>query len=392
MKVLIIHNRYKEKGGEETTVANEYELLKANKVDVEVVYFDNNGSQVSQLLKFLSYPFNLRSYFRIRKIIAQAKPDVVHIHNFFFACSPLAFWALKHKHIPFVITIQNFRLICPSYTLFNKGSLYLKSIKKKFSFEPVLDKVYRNSMLLTFWLYVSNFFHYKIGTWGLTSQFIFVSKFSKNIFEQSALDKYRAKFSFKPNFMEAPLPTVKGQEDYFIFIGRLTEEKGIDVLIESCNSYNFKLIIIGDGDMKGEILKLSNQNDNVTYLGFRDKTDIINYLSKAKALIFPSIWFEGMPLTIIESFSVATPVIASNLGAMSEMIQDHVNGFHFVANDAIDLISKIKLIQQLDTEEYNALRDTTKLNFNNTYTAELNYRFLTDIYQKAIEQNDKKNA
>lgn len=389
MKVLIIHNRYKEKGGEDTTVANEYELLKANHVNVEVVYFDNNGSSLAQILKFLSYPFNFSSYFKIRRIVSQKKPDIVHIHNFFFACSPLAFWALKHKNIPFVITIQNFRLICPSYTLFKDGSLYLKSIKKRFSFEPVLDKVYRNSMLLTFWLYLSNFLHYKIGTWGLASQFIFVSKFSKNIFEQSALAKYNSKFTYKPNFMEAPVLPFSRQEDYFIFIGRLTEEKGIDVLIQSCNAYNYKLIIIGDGDMKDEVVKLADQHDKVTYLGFKDKTTIIDYLSKAKALIFPSIWFEGMPLTIIESFAVSTPVIASNLGAMSEMIEDNVNGYHFVANDVVDLVSKIKHIQQLDINDYQRLRETTKLNFDNTYTTQLNYKLLTAIYQKAIEQNKR---
>ncbi|RZJ82488.1 MAG: glycosyltransferase family 1 protein [Flavobacterium sp.] len=390
MKILIIHNKYVEKGGEDTTVINELNLLKSNGLQVEVEYFDNGGGKIAQLTKFLAYPFNIISYFRAIKMMNRHKPDVVHIHNFFYAASPLLLWALKHKNIPFVMTVQNFRLLCPSATLFHKGKLYLESVEKPFSWSAVSNKVYRNSFLLTLWLYLSNRLHDKLGTWGLTSQFIFVSKFSKNIFEQSALNRYSHKFSFKPNFMEKPIPTVKGQEDYFIFIGRLTEEKGVDVLIESCISHGYKLLVIGDGNMRNEILELSKQNDNVTYLGFKEKAEIVNYLSKAKALIFPSIWFEGMPLTIIEAFSVETPVIASNLGAMSEMIQDRVNGFHFESNNAVDLISKIELIQRMSNEDYLTLRKTTAQHFKETYTSAINYKLLENIYLKAIQVNQNR--
>lgn len=389
MKILIIHNRYKEKGGEDTTVDNEYRMLQENNEVVDVYYFKNRGISFTELLKFLLYPVNIFSYFKVRRLINQFKPDIVHIHNFHFTASPLTFWALSHKKVPFVVTIQNFRLICPSHTLYLNGELYLKSIETPFSFKPVLDKAYNNSFFLSLWLYLSNLLHFKLNTWNLAAKYIFVANSSKTIFEKTPFSKYRSKFCLKPNFMhDDSLPAKIKNEDYFLFIGRLEDYKGIETLLKAFNLAKFKLIILGSGTKKQKIIELSKNNDRAVYLGFKEKREVLTYLSNARALIFPSEWVEGMPLTIIEALAVGTPVIASNLGAMSEMIINGQNGFTFEVGDERDLANKVKLIQDMDNYSYQELCIRTKASFKEKYTAEANYHQLMKIYNDAIAKSE----
>ena len=148
----MFHNKYAENGGEDTTVANEFELLKNNGHDVRLFVFDNGGSKITQLLKFLIYPFNLNSYFRVKKILREHTPDVVHVHNFFLLYLLCHFGLSKKSGVPMVVTIQNFRLLCPSATLYHKKSLYTVSLDKNFTLKPAFDRVYQRSFFLTFWL------------------------------------------------------------------------------------------------------------------------------------------------------------------------------------------------------------------------------------------------
>ena len=386
MKILIIHNKYVEKGGEDTTVNNEFSLLKKYENDVELLIFNNNG-KFKQIINFLLYPVNLFSYLKIRKKIKEFKPDVIHVHNFFFSCSPMVVWAAKKENTPVILTIQNFRLLCPSGTLFHKGEIYTKSLKDHFTLQPSIDRVYRNSFFLTLWLYTSNYIHFKIGTWGNCAKFIFASNFSKTVFEQSKFRIYSSRFILKYNFLAKEMndaPVNDERQEYFLFIGRLTEEKGIDVLLNCFKQSSQKLLIVGNGKLKDEVIESSKRNKNIEFLGFKEKAEILHYLSNAKALIFPSIWYEGMPLTIVESFSVGTPVIASNLGAMGEIIIDGLNGLHFEPGNPADLQNKINQLMGLSTTEYKEMLENTYDNFERKFSAEDNYSQLINIYNEVI--------
>lgn len=392
MRVLIIHNKYIQKGGEDTTVINENELLKEYSSQTKILYFDNKSAKSGLFLKFLLYPLNFLSYFKVKNVIREFKPDLVHVHNFFYTASPLIFWAIKSFNLPLIVTIQNFRLLCPSTILFHNGELYLDTINKNFSWKACFDKVYHNSFFLTFWLQFSNYLHTKLKTWSLPDKYIFASNFSLNVFENSKFGSYKNKFALKYNFMFANDSNNTGnREDYFLFVGRLTEEKGINVLTESLAKYNYKLVIIGDGPLREIITDLAQKFDNVSYVGFKKKDEILEYMSKAKALIFPSVWYEGMPLTILESFSKGTPVIASNLGAMSEMILDGINGKHFTVGDSDDLINQIKYINGLNSTEQAELSKTTIHDYSARFSSSTAYQSLMTIYESALSDCESSN-
>ena len=285
-----------------------------------------------------------------------------------------------------VVTVQNFRLLCPSAILYHKKSLYTVSLVKNFTLKPAFDRVYRGSFFLTFWLKVSNYVHYKLGTWDIPARYIFVSGFSRGIFEGSRLSAYKAKFDMKYNFMSAAdEPLNYDREDFFLYIGRLTEEKGIDTLLESFETNGINLKIIGDGTLREKILASAKGHQNIEYLGFMNKDEILRFLKRAKALIFPSVWYEGMPLTIIEAFSVGTPVIASDLGAMSEMIIDNVNGFHFSPGSATDLNKKIDFFNSLSTDKYQQLITKCKQDFKNRFSDSESLKAITNIYEGVMD-------
>lgn len=368
MRILIFHNKYTQRGGEDTTVENEIESLRKQGHHVNLFLFDNGGSSLFQFLKFILYPFNLFSYFKVRTQIKKFKPDVIHIHNFFFTFSLISLWAIKTSKVPLIITVQNFRLICPSATLYYNGKLYLKGVKKGFTIRPALDKVYHNSFFLTLWLMVSNYIHLQAGTFNIPCKYIFVSNCSKEIFERSNFASFKSKFTVKYNFAKVEDEQLNlVRKEHFLFIGRLTEEKGIHTLLKTFENTSIQLIILGDGPLKREVEKRSAENPNILYLGFKAKVEVLAYLKSTKALIFPSVWYEGMPLSIIEAFSVGTPVIGSRIGAMKEMIIDDVNGLLFKPGDNNDLYDKVEKINALPPITMQELIFKTKSDFENRF-------------------------
>jgi glycosyltransferase involved in cell wall biosynthesis len=166
-------------------------------------------------------------------------------------------------------------------------------------------------------------------------------------------------------------------------VGRLVEEKGIQILLKAAAQDNFKVTIIGDGPLRGKVEEAARTNPNIHYLGFQDKLSTMTHMKKCRALIFPSIWYEGLPLTILEAFSTGTLVIASKLGVMGEIIQNRVNGLLFEAGNEGDLVNKIGEVNA-QPEWAKCLSDNARLSYLTHYTPEKNYSLLINIYNKAL--------
>lgn len=381
MKVLFIHTGYKFKGGEDSVVVNEINLLKSKGYRVELLEFTNKGNS---LLKFLFHPFNLFSYWKTRKKLKKFRPDIVHLHNIHFAASASVFYAIKKSNTPFVMTLHNYRLLCPSAILFQNGKLFLNSLKQHFPWDAVKQGVYRNSKLLTFWLAMSTWFHKKIGTWQMCNRYIVLTEHAKNIFLTSGLKLTWQQIAVKANFT-VPVDKIGfSNEDYFLYVGRLSEEKGIQVVLDAFAGTDFRIKIAGDGPLKEQVEKLSQQYVNIEYLGIASREEVFSLLSRCSAVVFPSICFESMPLTIIEAFSCGIPVIASKLGAMESIITNDYNGLFFDPGNAQDLKEKIKFWQRVPKKKKDEYRANTKLTYDQHYTDEINFNVLASIYDSVL--------
>jgi glycosyltransferase involved in cell wall biosynthesis len=333
--------------------------------------------------------FNPVSYFKVIGAIKKFHPDVIHVHNWHFAASPSVFFAARKRNIPVVYTLHNYRLLCPSGILFHQGQLFLDSLRQNFPWKAVKNRIYRNSIYQTFWLAFVIRFHYKIGTWDKVDKYIALTSFGKNLFVSSKFSVFSQKMAVKSNFIYTDKCIhIKRQSNSFLYIGRLSEEKGIDCLLEAFKSTNLELLIGGNGPLIDNIKAISQKYQNIQYLGSLDREQVLQNMQKRTALIFPSLWYEGMPLTIVEAFSQGLPVIASNLGAMSSMVKDGYSGLLFEAGNSAGLQIKLIEWQNKSQEEKEQFSKNAYRTYLENYTPERNLSQLTAIYDSVINKNN----
>ena len=225
--------------------------------------------------------------------------------------------------------------------------------------------------------------HKIIGTWKNVDTYIVMTKFSKDIFMNSSLNIPFEKIVIKPHSTDKLSYSKNEKEDHFLFIGRLTQEKGISTLIKAFSNKKLKLKIIGDGPLINVVKEQSINNENIEYLGFKNKVQIIEQLRICKALIFPSEWYETFGMTIIEAFSVGTPVIASNIGGIPELVVNKYNGLLFETNNHNDLTDKLLSLSALNQEE---LSLNAYNSFISKYSDEINLKSTLSIYEGVIQK------
>ena len=382
MKILLIHCAYQFRGGEDTVVEEETKLLTSQGHEVEVLGFSNQGKQ---WLKLLQLPFNITSYRATRKKIKAFKPDVVHIHNLHFAASPSVVYAVKHSQTPMVMTLHNFRLLCPSGILFENGKLFLDSLNEKFPVTAVKKAVYKNSRITTFWVAAVSSMHQWLNTFTVPDKVICLTEHSRQLFSTSKLKFKPGQLVVKPNFITPPNKEMMPRGNHFLFVGRLTEEKGIKMLLDTFALSNLTLLIAGDGPLKTKVQQYATDYNNIYYLGNLDSNQVTEAMQAATALVFPSEWYEGMPLTIIESFSSGLPVIASDLGAMQAMVTDGENGFLFEPYNKADFQKALYKWAHFDNHKREMFRQNAKATYNHLYSPQKNLEQLTNIYRSVID-------
>ena len=386
MRILLIHNKYKQAGGENVVFETEGELLSSHGHFVERLVFDNSTIRtfMDKILAGWKVIYNPATVRALGHKIAHFNPDIIHVHNFVPLVSPSVFFVAKQFNIPTILTLHNYRLICPSATLVYRGAIYERSIHSVFPLDAIMKGVYRNSRLQTAAMVIMVSLHNLMGTWrNKVDYYIALSKFAKDKFKTSALAIPEERLVVKPNYVPDFGMGDSRRSNEFLFIGRLVEEKGIEVLLRATKILPFNLTIIGDGPLRNLVADAARANANIHYLGFQDKTSVAKHLKKCKALIFPSIWYEGLPLAILEAFSTGTLVIASKLGAMAEIIQDGINGLLFDAGDEVVLANKIVEVGA-EPERARLLAQNARLSYLQHYTPEKNYRLMMDIYHKAM--------
>ncbi|GGI26909.1 glycosyltransferase [Pedobacter mendelii] len=381
MRILIIHTFYKLQGGEDIVVENEMKLLHENGHEVELLKFDNSNSS---FIKLILMPFNLFAYFKTKKFIRHFKPDIIHIHNLHFGASLSVLYAAKNLKIPIVMTLHNYRFLCPSGSLYFNGKLFIDSLQPGFPWLAVKKGVYKNSRVLTFWLALSNYFHQKINTLNIVDKFILLGNHSLHLFSESHFKAFKDKLVVKPNFTYLKTLEKKITGKYFIFIGRLTEEKGINTLLKAFLDQSINLKIIGSGPLENAVLDTCQKSINIEFLGQKSSTDVSKLLENAEALIFPSEWFETFGMVLSESFSKGVPVIASELGDIKNIVLNNQNGLTFEPGNFLDLREKINYFDNLSLAKKNSLKKLALETYNDKFSPKANYQELHSIYKKVI--------
>jgi len=386
LKIILAHNFYRAAGGEEHYVKSLAKLLtrKGHKV---LIYSKNNKTIPDGFIPRARVSFsmfwNKKVYTELSELIVSFRPDIAHFNNLYPLITPTAYHVFKKNKIPIVQTIHNFRYMFPKSLLVRRGQLCPLCLDKRLIYPAFIHSCYDESIFYTTSFSLSHIFHKIIGSFRLVDALIFPSLFAKRYYIKN-VDLKPEKAIFIPNFIEGGgLPSSK-RNNYFLFAGRLSREKGILELLNHFSSTpHLNLVVIGDGSLKGEVQTFSRFK-NIKILGNLPRKKVLAYMAGALATIIPSKCLEVLPTVLIESLSVGTPVVAPRLGVFKELIKDGETGFLYKLGSNEEL--KNLLIKIAKNKNLSKMGVRCKKEYSDKYSSELYYQRLLKVYSKLIKK------
>ncbi len=385
MRVLVAHNYYQQRGGEDQVFESECSLLREHGVEVEQfsVHNDEIGDK-GKLKTFTNAIWNGEVQTAIENQLDAFSPDLVHFHNTWPIISPAAHYACKRFGAKVVQTLHNYRMICPAATLYRNGELCTTCSRNFFAWPGVLNRCYRGDLGASAAIAMSYSSHRALGTWrNQVDLFLALSAFQKQLLTAAGLPEPAVKI--KPNFLPEDPGMGNGAGGYVLFAGRLVEEKGIRTAVRVWQEGDLPapLYIAGDGPLKDELETQTSECSNIRWLGFQSKAELKKLTQDALLALAPSEWPEPFGLVAIEALACGTPVAAARSGALPEIVVDGDNGILFEPRQSGELRQKVHSLlenDRLGREMRKAARET----YLDKYTAQLNAKLLLKYYEETL--------
>ena len=388
-RVLVVHNAYQHRGGEDSVVDAEIALLRSHGHGVET-YFRNNDdvTGMSSLTLAQHTLWSPRTVSNLSELIRRFQPDIIHAHNTFPLISPSLYWVAERAGVPVVQTLHNFRLICLNALFLREGKVCEDCIGKQ-PWRGVVRACYRGSRPASAALAGMLSLHRGLGTYRhKVARYIALNKFCQDKFIKGGLPVERV--LVKPNFVNwaevhthpSVLSDAEREREEWLFVGRLSVEKGVAILAQAMALLSgTRLRVVGDGP---EATVLDGVV-GVTHLGSLPSDAVRQEMSRITALVVPSICYETFGLVAIEAFACGTPVIASRIGALAELVCDGETGLLFEPGNARDLADKM-IWAQAHPEEMAVMGRKARVQYENEFSAEVNYRRLMEIYDGVLKE------
>lgn len=396
MKLLLVHNHYRQPGGEDEVFLRESELLLS--AGHEVLEYTTHNNEIAEDGVFGKAKLAARTLWawdsvaELRSLVQREKPCLAHFHNTFPLISPAAYYACQHEGIPVVQSLHNARLMCPAATLYRKGSACHDCVGRSVAWPGVVRACYHNSRLQTAVVAGMLSGHRILGTWQeKVDAYIAFTEFYRQKFIAAGLP--REKIFLKPHFLGIDPGMKQIAGDYALFVGRLAPEKGVPTMLQAWRSLSHvPLRIRGEGPLGSDVEQFARENSSVSTLPYLSRKECFDLIKGARFLVWPSEgYYESFGLVAIEAFACGTPVIASRTGAMAEIVEDRKTGLHFTAGDADDLAAKVHWAWT-HPEEMRELANGARAEFQAKYAAERNYRLLIEIYNRCLNRRMRKAA
>jgi glycosyltransferase involved in cell wall biosynthesis len=412
MKILLANKFYYLKGGAERYFFNLKDLL--GEKGYQVIPFsmqDERNFKTPYEKYFVSNvdiekpKFSLKSAGRIvysfeaarklEELIKNEKPNIAHLHNIYHQISPSILTVLKKHKIPIVMTLHDFKILCPVYILYTHGEICERCKTYRY-WQCVLRKCAKNSYLVSKLNAFEMYWHKLLKIYeNNVDLFIAPSQFLKNkILEWGRLPEN--KVVVIPHFVEngrnLKIANPNNSENYILYFGRLSQEKGVDILLQAikilkkAGSIPIKFYLAGSGPQEWklkEFVKSENLQDLVKFLGYLGKEELRETIKNSLFTVMPSVVYESFGLAILESYQAGKPVLASNLGALPELVKEEKTGTLFKAGSSEDLAKKIILICQDENKLAEMGGEAEKL-VQKKYNKELHWRELKKIYKNLL--------
>ena len=391
-KILLINKFYYNRGGDCMAVLNTEQLLKAHGHEVAIfsmkyeqnlpsaweIYFPEkinfatrNPFAISRTIARLFKPKDVAKQFN--KLLDDFKPDVVHLHNIHSYISPVVAEIAHQKGIRVVWTMHDYKLICPAYTCLNHGTVCEQCFTDKSRI--LINKCLRNSFLASLFGWLEAIYWNRTKLAKSTDCFISPSQFLKT--KMVAAGFPAEKIEVLPNFMPQIIDSTASKKHYYCYVGRISEEKGIDTLLKAAIQLPFSLKVIGDGPLLN-VFRNEFIAENIEFLGYLSTEKLFEIVKKARCVVIPSVWYENNPFSAIEALCLGTPVLGSRIGGIPELIEEGVNGFLFTPKNILELKEKIDLCFSHFHDGYTFEKIARQA--QNKFSSETFYNKLIEIY------------
>lgn len=409
MKILLIDVYNYNKGGAETVCFNTGKMLEEH--GHKVIYFtlkwaENKPSPYSkyfpesketrrgpfkQIKNIVNYFYHFEASKKIEQLILDEKPDIAHIHLIWGQITPSIFPVLKKYNIPILFTVHDYRIVCPAYTFRNGKGQICEECQGQYFYKCFINICCKGSKLMSVIMAAEQYFRNKFfNPAQFIDGFIYVSNFAKNIQEKYMPAVMNIPNIILYNFSTSIVHEEKNtpQDKYFLFFGRLSYEKGLKTLLAAFKDMPMcKLKIVGIGPKEEELKQYVKNTymQNVDFLGYKQGKELTELVSNAYFVIVPSEWYENNPMTIIESYSVGTPVIGAQIGGVPEIVIEGKTGFLFTSADSKDLRKIVFKANDLDNKEYMMMSSNTIKFVNENFSPQNYWDKLIRFYTKFIK-------
>lgn len=384
MKVLLVHERYQSPGGEDYVFEAEAALLESRGHEVER-YTEHNDriEEMSSIAVALDTVWSRSARRRLAEMVERERPDVVHFHNTFPLISPAVYRPVAAAGAAVVQTLHNFRPICPMAQLFRDGGPCEDCVGRAVPWPGVLHACYRDSRSASAVVAAMIATHRRLGTWREGPDlYVALTRFARDRFVAGGFPE--EKIVVKPNFADVDPGVGEGPGGHAAFVGRLSPEKGVEVLLEAWERLDadIPLRILGDGPLRDLVRDAAARDPRVEWLGWLGREEVFGTLREARFLVFPSIWYETFGLGMVEAFAVGRPVIASDRGAMADLVEDGRTGRLIAAGDAAALAGAVETLWS-DPARAAEMGGRARGEYEARYTPERGYEALLTTYRKA---------
>ena len=386
MKILLVHNYYQQPGGEDAVFAAEADLLREfGHHVVEYTVHNEDVAHLSHLRLARALLWNDRTYKDLQSLIQRERTQLAHFHNVFPLLSPSVYYAAKAERLPVVQTLHNYRLLCPNGIFFRDGHVCEACVGRHIPWPAVAHACYRQSRVASAGVVTMLGLHRMLRTWATTvNVFIALTQFARNKFIEGGLAA--DKIMLKPNFVKTNGDYSRPRDDYALFVGRLSTDKGIETMLQAWRSLagTVALKIVGDGPLLPFLAEFTKHVQGITYMGRQSSHQVHELMERAACVVVPSEWYETFGRVIVEAFANGTPVIASRIGALAELVEHEQTGLHFEPGNHHDLIAKVTWAFA-HRDKLAAMGRSARRKYEKGYTPRTNYQLLMNIYSMAMK-------